>query len=162
VSNERFLAELGLDEAFGRLNHRLLDGTGNEHLISFAECLQWIYSLQELHRSRLPGFYQLAAANLGGEIFSAMVYARGLLTHGMADVTRLTGSRPFRVGVSRLGGGDAIGGSGISVIWADFSALPLPGRPERYGRDVLYRTHLEGQPLLIPFGTVIPWLKALP
>ncbi|MEU8253243.1 hypothetical protein AB0C06_03105 [Micromonospora inaquosa] len=161
MPSERWLAELGLSEAVDRLEHRVADGTGREHLIPFAEALQWVYSLHEYHRLTRRDFFARAAADRAGETLRAMVYARGLLTHGMADVTRLTGSRPFRIGVSRLSGGDALDGPGIEVFWADFAALP-PGKPEKHGRDALYQKHLSSVPLLDPFGPVLDWLKAQP
>ena len=93
-----------------------------------------------------------------------MVYARGLLTHSLADVTRLTGSRPFRIGVSRLDGGDAVDGKDVVVYWADFADLPPPPpNLKTHGRDLLYKTHLcGGVPLLEPFGPVLDWLRAQP
>lgn len=160
--SERWLAELGLSEAVDRLDRRIAEGTGNEHLIPFAEALQWVYSLHEYHRLTRPDFFDRAAAHPAGETLRAMVFARGLLTHGLADVTRLTGSRPFRIRISRLGGGDALDGDGIEVYWADLAALPPPGKPEKHGRDALYDKYLSGVPLLEPFGPVRDWLKAQP
>ncbi|MEV4627627.1 hypothetical protein AB0J90_15205 [Micromonospora sp. NPDC049523] len=162
MPSERWIAELGLSEALDRLQHRIAEGTGSEHLIPFAEALQWVYSLHEYHRLTHPDFFNQAAAHPAGETLGAIVYARGLLTHRMADVTRLIGSRPFRLDISRLGGGDTLGGSGIQVYWANLAALPAPGRPERHSRDVFYDRHLSGVPLLEPFGPVHDWLTGRP
>lgn len=162
VLSERGLAERGLNQALARLRHQISHGTENHHLVPFSEVLQWLYALHEYHRIIDSEFFSKCASASAGEAFQAMIYARGRLTHGMVDVTRLTGARPFRLGISMLDGSDVLEGSGIQVHWADFSALPPTERAERRGRDALYCKHLSQEPLLTTLTTVTDWLCGLP
>jgi hypothetical protein len=166
VTAERELGELGLREAIDRLQGRISDPSLGEPIVSLAEVLEWIYTLEEFHKKRIPAYYYDRLQSVDGQTEAALVYARGLFTHSLQAAAHLV-SRPTRMirigGGGRRGGGVTIGsGGGSAIEWKAFHDLPLPGKPESHGRDLLYTQHVELRTLLQPLQSAITFILAIP
>lgn len=160
----RQLGEAGLKEAMDRLQDRVT-GEPDNALISLAEALHWLYALHEWHRSTQQNFFSMCGAAPEGETLRGIVYARGLLTHGMTDVTALINVQPVVLsGGSMAHRGSRIlyGGPIYDVRWAEFGTVPAPQTTERHGRDQLYVRYVSQRTLMDPLNAAAGWLRVLP
>jgi hypothetical protein len=144
-NGERQRAELGLREALDRLEDRINDATLGDPLIPFGEALNWSYSLEEWHKNQLksmgvPDYYARRDSDPDGKIAAGVIYARGLVTHQLAQVSTL-------VDVYTDTYSDVYGDV-RKWHWRTFSALPLPDKKETHGRDKKYEDHVEDQPMV--------------
>jgi len=161
----REYGELGLRSAVARLEDAIgrQEGTigrqvEGEVLVSLAEVLHWSYALDDHHSNggKRKSYLLKRNADPDGAALAGLIYARKLATHSLATVGELViTSRPQVI----------LGGAGIALSrvilparqeadfrWRGFGDLPLPGRPEKGGKDRMYEQHLGGRILLEPIN----------
>jgi len=144
--------ERGFVDALSRFRQWLQTGDYQQPT-QFREVLSHLYELENLHGNRLANrYFSIRDQDPTGQVVGGIVYARGLAVHHNIDVASLIGSRPFTFGRSQLGGGDALGGQGVSMQWVGFQELPSPHpkHPAR-GRDKMYELRVAGRDALATF-----------
>jgi hypothetical protein len=74
----------GFDGAFKRL---LAAADEQEALVALGEALEWLHSLEELHRERLNGkrYFAERSRTPEGKTTGALVYARGAMHHRVVN-----------------------------------------------------------------------------
>lgn len=163
--DQRTLGETGLREALGRLTERVRNRSKGDPVISLGEALEWCYRLEEYHAKRLGrrAYSALRAGSNDGRALAGLMYARGLFTHLLvpaAALVTLPGSRrpPLYRGRRRT---MAIIQPSTEYRFKPLSSLPAPGKPEKHGRDALYRLHLENKPIDIPMKEALHFLTQI-
>jgi hypothetical protein len=131
---DRFaLAILGSDGAFKRL---LAAADQQEALVALTEALNWLHSLEELHRERLKDkrYFDERSKTPDGRTTGALVYARGAMHH------RLVNWSPLGEAYS-----DYYTDMYEVLVWVD-SAPELD--PKGKGRDAYFDALVAGKPVL--------------
>jgi hypothetical protein len=157
------LGELGLAEAFDRLRGRVgTQADPGSVLVSLGETLEWLYALEELHKGAT--FYAARIGDPAGETEGGLIYARGLLTHGLASLAALvTFPWPTVFGMGSGGGSRIISPpSATEYRWKSFVDLPPPRKDDKHHRDRMYQDRVQGQPVLPPLATAKAYLEGLP
>lgn len=166
-------AQAGLTDAVEHLRQRLADSEAGDPLLSLDDVLDDLYALDQYHSKRLEDAYWTQRnSSADGQTLAGLIYARGLVTHGQAEVARLvTITRKQNVHVlGRRGGGRRGGGSfhysrgastSTELSWRPFDDLPLPDEPERHGKDVNYQQHVAGKPVLSTVETAVGFIMSL-
>jgi hypothetical protein len=133
--------------------------------VAFVNALHHLYVLEETEASRLgrASYFRARDADVDGEVVGGIMYARGLVVHQplSANAALITGSRPFTMGWSSVGGGDTLLGPGVTLTWEGFARLPAPGKPERNGRDAMYQRRVEGRSVVETFTEVDAFFKRI-
>jgi hypothetical protein len=102
-----------------------------------------------------------------GKTVAGLVYVRNLVDHGMAIATAL-GWQRTQVRVRRNGdwvlanmkvrvNGQWVDAEARTAtrVWANFGDLPLPGIPEKNGRDLAYVACVAGKPIMLPVNEAL-------
>lgn len=122
------------------------------------DCLAWLYRSEEHERIASPTYYAQRGAVPTGRVLAALIYFRGQVEHAKQG-------DPYRLGALRTQRYTNVQGSAVSARaliktaggWSESQSRiaryvypPLhEGAPaDRYGRDLLYRQLIEGQPLV--------------
>jgi hypothetical protein len=147
-NDDRQRAEEGLREALDRFDNRVKDSTLGDPLVSFAEALNWAYSLEEWHEAQLKrvgvDYYARRDADPDGEIVAGVIYARGLVAHHLVRVGLVASLERYY---------DDYGAYG-NLIWRPFSELPAPDQPEKHGRDDKYKARVQHKRLSLTMHAV--------
>lgn len=140
------LGERGLSNALERLSEALRSN-GVDPRLPFNEALFWGYALQEFHKKRLGnGYHEVCKGSRVGLVTSAVMFARGLVTHELTDVMDVTVIRGAEPGLAIPG--RAVPGTSTR---GEFRWAALPDDtvdPRGYERVELYRSHVSGKDLL--------------
>lgn len=167
--------QTGLQEALERLRQRLADFEAGDPLVSLDEVLAHLYSLDQYHANRLKdAYWNQRKASPDGQTEAGLIYARGLIPHGQAEVARLvTFTRKQNVHVLGRRGGvlGRRGGSfhysrgastSTELSWRPFDDLPRPnpGHPQ-HDKDVSYRQYVEGKPVMPTVEAAVRFMTSL-
>jgi hypothetical protein len=155
-NGERERAEQGLRKALNRLDNRIDNPQTGDPLIPFAEALSWAYSLEEWHESQLSAigvdYYARRDNDSDGKVTAGVIYARGLVTHQLAQVSAL-------VDVYTDTYSDVYGDV-RKWKWRPFFELPPPDQAEKHGRDRKYEDHVQNQLMVKVMRAVERFLTA--
>jgi hypothetical protein len=159
---KRQRGERGLDDTLDRLRIAL-QSTGRDPLIAFTESMAWLYYVREWHRNNLPDLHPRSDASDEGKTFQAIIWARGLDTHGTRDVADLivdlSSSGILGAGVL---GTFVLGSPGqVRWTWVDRADLP-PSTRDPHGCDLHYETFVAGRSILDPLIVAQAFIKGLP
>lgn len=150
-------ARTGLGLALERLRNELRDADGRRYLVPFSESLHWLYSLHEWYRQRdgKTQFFGSCGNDQAGRTLVAIVWARGAVTHGLVDVTKLvtTSALPAPLPMVLSGG---------TVRWLRRGQLPPQNQVDKsgHGRDSFYDTFVADEELLSPLDVAYQFLLA--
>lgn len=122
----------GFDGAFKRL---LAAADEQEALVALGEALEWLHSLEELHRERLNGkrYFAERSRTPEGKTTGALVYARGAMHHRVVNWSPL-GEAHSDYYTDMYG----------VLVWVD--SAPEPD-PTGKGRDAYFDTLVAGKPV---------------
>jgi hypothetical protein len=166
---ERKRAETGLAEAYKRLTDRIGDPAAGDPVLSLAETLTWCYALEEHLRQGRGGnaaYFLTRDADPDGQALAGLMYARGLVTHSLVTTAQLVDvlQPPAMRSLPGERGGRVMHSAGLisSYRWKPLAKLPLPGRPEKNGRDAFYDLHVADRPLVQPLFAAMDFLLRFP
>jgi len=173
--SERALGERGLHESTARLGQALQRVEDEAAvLISLAEALAWLYSLEEFHKKRMgKDAYRIQRDSAtGGAAMAGLIFARGRFAHSLIAPAGLVMRSVPRPGVVRpmgrvspRGGAVFIGAPLVNVPgfeWSPRSALPGRKTGEKDGSDQHYARHVERRPVVEPISAAADFLRELP
>ena len=162
MSGSGGVAQRGFLDAVSRLRAWIERGD-YEHPTPFAEILDHLYRIENGQRLRLGdhSYFPARDSDANGRVLGGIVYARGLTTHLDVLTTTIEGARPITFGRSKFGNGDQFGGQGVRLVWRAFKELPLPGKPERSGRDLMYQRAVAGNDVMDTLDNVAVFLVSI-